>query len=69
MMSLRETFYEVVVSTVGLVYCGTDEGEALRHYVLYVEQSKNGTGYAAGEVVAVIRDRESIMAVFDPKEQ
>jgi hypothetical protein len=48
--------YEVVVGNIGTVYSGSNERQAQKDYVEYVEQSKTNYGRAAGESVTFFKD-------------
>jgi hypothetical protein len=50
--------YEVVVGNIGTVYSGSNERQAQKDYVEYVEQSKTNYGRAAGESVTFFKDGE-----------
>ena len=50
--------YEVYVGNIGCVYSGSNERQAQKDYVEYVEQSKTNYGRAAGENVTLFKDGE-----------
>jgi hypothetical protein len=52
--------FEVVVGNIGTVYRGTEGPEARATFKEYKEQSKSGTGRAAGESVTLFQNGEPI---------
>ena len=56
--------YELIVGNIGTVYSGSSKKEALKHYSIYVKQSKTGRGRAGGEDVTLMQNGEPIKEFF-----
>ena len=54
--------YDVTVGNIGTVYSGPDGAEAVRTYLVYLEQSTANYGRAAGESVILFRDGDPLRA-------
>ncbi len=68
-MSINESWYEVIVGNIGLVYDGMSKNRAEDTFDAYTTDSCLGIGRAAYETVTLMRDGEIIQEFTGEKDK